>query len=31
VVVGVRPTAATFQLGSIAEVDRLLRRLAARE
>jgi trehalose-phosphatase len=31
VLVGLRPTAATFQLGSIAEVDRLLRRLAARE
>jgi trehalose 6-phosphate phosphatase len=31
VLVGLRPTAATHQLGSIAEVDRLLRRLASRE
>lgn len=31
VLVGLRPTAATYQLGSIAEVDRLLRSLASRE
>jgi len=31
VLVGLRPTAATHQLGSIAEVDRLLRHLASRE
>lgn len=31
VLVGLRPTAATYQLGSIAEVDRLLRALASRE